>query len=100
MTNSKILEYGEGERTRLLTEIERQTLFCLKVALTPVPCPACHEPTSQVDASGKSLDDFDATGGTKQPFHCPNCKRALVEIVPFMASGPKYQWRLAEPIPR
>jgi hypothetical protein len=62
MTNSKILEYGEGERTRLLTEIERQTLFCLKVALTPVPCPACHEPTSQVDA-------LQASPGRDRPVH-------------------------------
>jgi hypothetical protein len=99
MTNSQILNYGEGQRTRLLTEIERQTLFCLKVALTPAPCPACHSLTNQVEASGKALDDFDATGTTKHEFHCPHCKRRLVEIVPFIASGPKYQWRLADPLP-
>jgi len=96
MTNTEILNYGEGTRTRLLTEIERQTLCCLKIALTPSECPACHASVNQVEASGLPLDEFDATGRKRQDFHCTGCRRQLVEVVPFM--GPKYYWRLAEPI--
>ena len=99
MRNSEILAYGEGERTRLLTEIERQTLYCLKIALSPAPCPACHAMVNQVEADAVALDDFDATGRTKHDFRCPHCRRKLVEIVPFATTGTRYQWRLAEPLP-
>lgn len=96
MKNSEILNYGEGERTRLLTEIERQTLYCLKVALTPAPCPACHAMVNQVEASGLPLDAYPASDSRGVKYHCTGCGRELVEVVPFM--GPKYQWRLARPI--
>jgi hypothetical protein len=100
MTNSQILGHGKGERTRLLTEIERQTLYCLAIAIVPTPCPACHAMINQIEASGKALDDFDATGANRGDFRCPHCKRGLVEIVPFMTSGPaKYSWQLATPLP-
>ena len=100
MTNREILNYGEGERTRFLTEIQRQTLYCLAIAMVPTSCPACHTMVNQVEASGVDIDEFDATGVKKHEFHCPHCKRQITEIVPFMTSGPaKYQWQLTKPLP-
>jgi hypothetical protein len=99
MTNTELLRYT-GLSQRVLLEIERQTQFCLRIALTSAECPACHAAVNQVQASGvPDLDSFDATGKTHYDYHCPQCKRGLVDIVPaFRLGAHPYSWRLKEPV--
>jgi hypothetical protein len=93
MKNSDLLKTPN----MVLTEIQRQNKYCLEIDLTPVSCPACGVPVNQIDAAGVPLDEWDASGATSRPtFHCrqPDCGARLVVVVPFMTSGPKYQWKL------
>lgn len=97
MKNSELLKHTTHESRQLLTAIERQTLYCLRIALTPASCPMCHQMVNQVEASGKALDDFPAGDSSFNSFACPHCKTELVELVPFM--GPIYQWHRKHPVP-
>ena len=90
MTNDKLLQYV-GKSTQLLTERERQLLYCLRIALTPAPCPVCGRILNQVEASGLPLNEFPAGNTSQVQYRCPDCQSRLLEVVPFM--GPVYLWQ-------
>lgn len=64
----------------LLDPIERQHAYLLRMALTPVPCPACQIAICQLSASP---DGFDPGGSVPDDSYvCPRC-------------GAKLTWNLA-----
>ena len=90
-TNTEILNSPH----QLLQPLEKQVVYCLQIAATQMPCPMCAIKVSQIQASGKELDAFNAGDHSKEVFTCPNCKTELLEVVPFF--GPVYEWARKHP---
>ena len=79
-----------------LSELDKQRLFLLQVEGTPVPCPACKQPVSALDAAGIDLDAYDF-GQTLSSYQCPGCRAELEQVVPlFPAGGHLWHWQLKE----
>lgn len=101
-TNTYLVELPAKLASQVLTEYERQRRYVLQQALIPAQCPMCLRPVNQVEATGKSLDEFDAENGSstqRELFACPHCKTELRLIVPFMSSGPcTYLWQRRHPV--
>lgn len=94
MTNEEILKAPN----ELLTTLDKQRRFLLRIALTPAPCPACKQLVTQIDAAGVTLQDYDVdTTHAKTKYRCTSCRRELEVIVPFM--GPVYIWNILETLP-
>ncbi len=91
MTNSEILKTPD----ELLTEIQRQEKFLLRVAAQPMPCPVCHGAVNQFVAAGLSVDEFQPGYSSRHTFRCPSCQVELIAVVPFF--GPPYLWRVKHP---
>lgn len=89
-TNEELLTFPDS----LLTGIQRQRRFLLKVALTTMPCPVCVKPTNMIQAAGVTLNEF-WVGETERmndhAFKCPHCQAPLKYVVPFV--GPVYVWQ-------
>jgi uncharacterized protein with PIN domain len=97
MTNTELLKFATTpESLRCLTELDRQRLTILHIVLSPAECPHCNKPVNQVEASNKTLDEFDAGNGESE-FFCPHCLTELVDVVPFMTTGTRYKWRRKAP---
>jgi len=92
MTNRELLKTPK----HLLTEVDRQRLFLLRVESTPVPCPACNRPTDAFEAAGIDLDDYDFDC-TRYEYRCPGCGAELEQVVPFIAAGGAlWHWHLKD----
>lgn len=88
-TNSQLLTLPAST----LTGLQKQRRFLLRIALTPMPCPICHEPTNKLEAAGVELDAYDVTGAKDaHQYRCPHCQAPLTYVVPFMP-GPTYVWQ-------
>src|SRR5439155_2209738 len=79
----------------LLTQLDRQRLFVLRTEGTPIPCPACKKPISIFDAAGIDIDAYDF-GKTPYAYRCPGCGAELEQVVPFIAIGNSWNWRLKD----
>ena len=92
MVNRDILKTSKA----LLSELDKQRLFLLRVESTPMPCPACKTPVDAITAAGIDLDDYDF-GTTTYSYRCPSCRAELDQIVPaFPASASIWLWQLKD----
>lgn len=92
MTNRQLLTMHQD----VLSQVDRQRLFLLRVEGTPVPCPACKKSVNAIDAAGIELDAYDF-GVTTYEYRCPACGAELEQVVPFIASGPSlWSWQLKD----
>lgn len=69
---------------RPMTVIEKQRAYVEKLASVRYPCPNCHQPLNQSDASATNEQGVG---------ECPKCKRGIKVVVPFMAAQP-WLWQL------
>lgn len=89
MTNEEILKAPEA----LLTTIEKQKRFLLRLALIKVPCPVCGHAVNQLEAAGIGLEDY-PFDDKKLDFRCrnPACGVPLREVVPWMGGASPWYW--------
>lgn len=88
MTNREVLQSPES----VLSALDRQRLFLLRVEGTPAPCPACQQPVNLFEAAGIDPDAYDF-GQTRLEYRCPNCGAQLEQLVPFVAIGRFWHWQ-------
>lgn len=82
----------------LLTGLERQRRFVLRMDSSRLPCPNCGAQQNVFEAAGIHINDYDFANPPKT-FHCMGCKRELRHDVPLFHSGPAlWLWGLV-PIP-
>jgi hypothetical protein len=81
MTNAQLLAYD-----RPLPELEKQRRYILRIAVTPIGCGRCGGMHSQVEASGKPLDDYDSRNMKDDAYACPDTGDSIRYIVPFVGS--------------
>src|SRR5437016_5471003 len=91
MTNRELLNTPRS----LLSEVDKQRLFLLRVEGAVMPCPSCKKPINAFDASGIRLDDYNF-GKTEHPYRCPTCGAELEQVVPAFSIGPLWHWQLKE----
>jgi hypothetical protein len=89
LTNRDLLTTPKEE----LSPVDRQRQQVLRIELTPMPCPACHEPVDALSAAGINIDDY-SFGSEKPAYRCPHCQAQLEQVVPFIAVGPGWHWQL------
>jgi hypothetical protein len=90
MTNRELLRTPRD----VLSQVDRQRQYLLRVELTPSPCPACREPVNALDAAGIDLDAYQF-GKEKTSCCCPACGAELEQVVPVFAfAGPGWHWEL------
>lgn len=89
MTNSELLAYTGP--ASLLTSIERQSQFILRMENTPLPCPNCGQGVRRWEALGLALDAYDLTTSHPDTGECPGCGRGLIFIVPMIGG---WHWSL------
>jgi hypothetical protein len=82
MTNRELLATSR----QVLSELDKQRLFLLRVEGTPVPCPACKKPLNVFEAAGIDVDGYDFEA-KQYDFRCPGCQAELEQVVPFIAGG-------------
>jgi hypothetical protein len=82
MTNAEILATPDS----LLTAVDRQRKFILRMALECPSCPVCRQACNQLEAAGIALDDY-TFGVEERRFSCPQCGVALMKVVPLFAVG-------------
>jgi hypothetical protein len=66
----------------LLSPLDSQERFLLRIALTPRQCPGCLSPICEYTAAKEHLDLRRAAG--EHGFECPRCEAHLVWQVPFV----------------
>jgi hypothetical protein len=92
MTNRELLQTPE----QLLSQLDKQRLFLLRIEGTPMPCPACKWPVSAFEAAGIDLDAYDF-GVTNYQYRCPGCGAQLEQVVPLFANGGTlWHWHLED----
>lgn len=69
MKNSELLAYKGSQE--LLSQIEQQALYVLRMESTPMKCPSCAHMSRTWEAAGVSVDDYTLT--TYHAYHCPQC---------------------------
>jgi hypothetical protein len=89
VTNREILRASRD----ILSNVDRQKQFLLRVEGTLVPCPICTEPCNVFDAANIDIDAYDF-GQTQLSFHCPTCGIEVEQIVPFLAVGNSWHWEV------
>jgi hypothetical protein len=89
MTNRELLEAPQ----ETLSPAQRRQQTMLRVELTPLPCPACRQPTDALSAAGIDVDAYRSDAG-QASYRCPHCGAQLEQAVPFVATGPGWHWRL------
>jgi rubrerythrin len=88
MKNTELLRLRRGD----MTSVEMQHRFLLDQALMLCECPVCLKPSSLVDASRQSLDEYDVAH-CKTDYVCPHCGVRLQQVVPFIVLGArKWSW--------
>jgi hypothetical protein len=82
MKNSELLE----AESSLLTGLEQQKQFILKLNAMPRPCPNCGMAQNAFEASRIKVDDWDFNK-TDEQYHCinPSCHRELRFDIPFVS---------------
>ena len=95
-TNAQVLAASRGN----LTTIERQRRFLLETLGAAMPCPNCGAEQSLIEATGATIDTFDATQRHTDRHACKSCRRELIYSVPLIrpVAGPGWHWQLV-PIP-
>jgi hypothetical protein len=92
MTNRDLLKRPK----ELLSELNKQRQYLLRVGGTPMPCPACKKSCNVFEAAGIDLDSYDF-GATELSYRCPHCSAELEQVVPlFPAFGHVWHWHLKE----
>jgi hypothetical protein len=92
MLNRDLLQTPKG----LLSELDKQRLFLLRVEGTPVPCPACKTPVDAFSAAGIDIDAYDF-GTTCYSYRCTSCIAELDQVVPlFSGGGHVWLWQLKD----
>jgi hypothetical protein len=93
MTNSELVDTPD----RALQQSDRKRKFALCTAMSVRPCPACREWTTQIEATGKPLDQFNADDPAGHAFVCPHCGIELtLTAAPW---GTFYNWQRKHPLP-
>jgi|SRR5262245_25604375 len=82
-TNTELLN---AHKSTLLSGVDKQRRFLLKIATTPTTCAGCGQLVSQVEATGKSLDEYPVDDAQDSEFTCPHCQTKLHWIVPLMGA--------------
>jgi ribosomal protein S27E len=92
MTNRELL--AETCSKALLTGIENQRRFILRLHSVQQGCPNCGHKQNVFEAAGVEIDDYDF-GKTPLAFKCGGCGRDLKHNVPFVSmGGPGWHWGL------
>jgi hypothetical protein len=91
MTNREILR-APGV---LLSEVDRQRHFVLRVELMPAPCPASGRGLSFFDAARIDIDEYDSDSVTRHDCVCP-CGAELEQIVPAFPGGQPWHWKFKD----
>jgi hypothetical protein len=91
MTNRELLNTPK----RLLSEVDKQRLFLLRVESAPMPCPACKKACNAFEAAGIAVDAYDF-GRTGYDYTCPACGAELEQVVPLFSIGPLWAWQLKD----
>ncbi len=91
MTNRELLNTPK----RLLSEVDKQRLFLLRVESAPMPCPACKKACNAFEAAGIAVDAYDF-GRTGHNYTCPACGAELEQVVPLFSIGPLWGWLLKD----
>src|SRR5262245_31357467 len=84
-TNTELLN---ANKHTLLSNLDKQRRFLLKMATTPTTCASCGKPVSQVEAYGNALDEYPIAGrgpGDGE-FTCPHCTTQLHWCIPFVGA--------------
>jgi hypothetical protein len=80
---------------QLLSAVDKQRLFLLRVEGTAVPCPARNKPGNAFEAPGVTVDGHDF-GRTCPAYSCPRCGAAPEQVAPLFSIGPLVAWRLPD----
>jgi hypothetical protein len=96
-TNTELLNMSDAE-AKLLTAIERQRRFIMRIQAMRQPCPNCGHPQDVFEAAGIPMDDYDF-GVTNHSFRCVSCKRQMEHCVPFISHGSPWYWTLVPIVP-
>jgi hypothetical protein len=92
VTNRDLLKLPK----ELLSELDKQRRYLLRVDGTPMPCPACKNSFNAFDAAGIDQDSYDF-GATELSYRCPHCSAELEQVVPlFPGLGHVWHWHLKE----
>src|SRR5262245_22116204 len=88
MTNEEILTTQEA----MLTAIDRQKKFLLKLALRKMACPVCAHRADQFEAAGITINEY-TFGEEELSFRCVNsaCGVELMKVIPLIG-GPAWGW--------
>ena len=89
MTNQELLHASPES----LNSTDRQRQFVLQTELVPVPCPACGKPSDAIAAMGITVNEY-SFGLAERDYRCFHCQAELEKVVPFIAVGPGWHWRL------
>lgn len=89
--NAALLVHGA-----MVAPEDRQRQFALRVQTKPRPCPGCARPVSQVEASGKPLEEWRGEWGERYPFTCPGCGLELAPTLPVVAADAPFTWSAKE----
>lgn len=81
-TNEKLLTYPN----EILTELEKQRRYILRIAMTPIGCGRCGGMHSQVEASGRTLETFDSKEIKDEDYICPDTGDSIRWVVPFIGN--------------
>ena len=99
MTNTEMVKLIKADRkppAGLLTHLEKQHFFLLRMALVLMPCPACNKPFSKIDSLGGHPEKY-TFGGMEQDYQCPHCHRTVNWCLGLF--GGHQWWELKEPLP-
>lgn len=93
LTNAELLDLAHRTPSTLFTDIEKQRIMLLGLALQKMPCPNCGTLQDQLEAAGIALDEY-SFGSEQHDSSCVGCGRGLAVSVPFIAMGPRWHWSL------
>jgi len=69
----------------LLTELDKQRAYLVRMALQQSPCPFCATPLDQYEASE---DRYSVENEHRDDdYRCPNCQAALLFVLPLFGGG-------------
>ncbi len=90
MTNTELLH----ARPDLLTGVDRQRQFLLRLWSQQQPCPNCGTLLNVFEAARRKIDEIDTLSGAELKYRCTACERELQHVVPLVSIGLPWEWRL------
>lgn len=90
MTNRELL-HADGA---VLSEVDRQRQYLLRVELLKAACPACLKPIDAVTAAGVGIDGYRFDELVRHDYRCPHCGAELEQVVPVLSVGSPWHWAL------